>query len=80
MHPEDKAMLDANVRKVVSAAALRRIARLVDEWGEDERCKIVFAKRVLLAFVAGTVLLTLFCLLSPRTVVATLRSVAGLIR
>lgn len=80
MQPEDKALLDANVKRVVGVAALRRIRRLVNEWEEDDRCRAVFAKRVLFAIVAGTMLLTLLCLVLPRIVAGALRSLAGLIR
>ena len=80
MHPEEKALLDANVRRVVGVSALRRLRRLVDEWEEDERTQAAFIKYVLIAFGIGAALLTLFCLIAPQSVIGMLRAVVGLIR
>ena len=80
MQPEDKALLDANVRRVVGVAALRRLRRLVDDWEEDERRQKTFAKHLLIAVVAGAILLMVFCLVAPRSVIGMLRSVVGFIR
>ena len=80
MHPENRALLDAKVRRIVGVAALRRLRHLVDESVEEDRYRAVFAKRVFIGACAGAVLLTLLCLMAPQTVVASLRSVVGLIR
>ena len=80
MHPEDKALLDANVRKVVGLAALRRLQRLVNESQEDDRCAAAFARHVLLAVGLGAFVVTLLCWTAPESVIGTLRAVAGIIR
>jgi hypothetical protein len=77
---EDKALLDANVRKVVGISALRRLRRLVSEYEEDERRQKAFAIYMAIAVGFGTVLLTLFCLISPQSVIGMLRSLVVFVR
>lgn len=80
MTPEERRMLDANVRKVVGLAALRRMRLLVDEYKEDEEANRLIAKRALYVFVACAVFVTMVCLTSPQAVMAALRYTAGLVR
>lgn len=80
MSPEDKRLLEANVRKVVGVSALRRIRFLVDEWQEDDKKKTALARRILFAVGACAVLLIMLCLISPDIVMRAFRSVTVLVR
>ena len=80
VQPEDKVLLDANVRRVVGVSALRRIRQLVDEHNEDDLHRKVLAKYMVIAFGAGATLLTLSCLVSPQFVISILRSLVSFVR
>jgi hypothetical protein len=47
---EDRDLLDANVRKVVSQSAIRKLGQFADESKQDDISKAIFAKRMLYVF------------------------------
>jgi hypothetical protein len=80
MSPEDKQLLEANVRRVVGVSALRRIRILVDESQQDDRKNAVIIRRTMYVTGIGAVLLAMLCFISPEVVMMAFRSVTALAR
>jgi hypothetical protein len=71
---EDQDLLDANVRKVVSQSAIRKLGQLADESKRDDINKAIFAKRMLYVFAGIFVLAAAIFLISPQSIIGILRS------
>ena len=65
MSPDDGGYVDAQTRRVVGRAALRRLSDLVAEWQHEEAEKARLTRRFAVAIaVAGTIALTGFALIT----------------
>jgi hypothetical protein len=71
---EDKDLLDANVRKIISQSAIRKLGQLADESKRDDISKAIFAKRMLCVFTVFFAVAAAVYVIAPQSIIGILRT------